>query len=43
MGFNSGFKGLIGSLVGSLEGKRALGRTMRRWHNNIEMDVNGTG
>jgi hypothetical protein len=26
---------LLESLVGSLEGKRALERPMRRWHNNF--------
>jgi hypothetical protein len=30
---------LILSLVGKLEGKRPLGRSRRRWEENIRMDV----
>jgi hypothetical protein len=30
-------------LVGKLEGKRPLGRTRRRWVDNIKMDLTGTG
>jgi hypothetical protein len=33
----------IGSFAGSLGGKRALGKPMHSWYNNIEMDVTGIG
>jgi hypothetical protein len=30
-------------LVGNLEGKRSLGRSMRRWEDNIKMDLREIG
>jgi hypothetical protein len=30
-------------LVGTTDGKRALGRPRRRWANNIEMDLRDVG
>jgi len=30
-------------LVGRPEGKRVLGRSRRRWENNIKMDLKGSG
>ena len=30
-------------LVGKLEGKRSLGRTRRRWEDNIKMDLQKVG
>jgi hypothetical protein len=30
-------------LVGKLEGKRLLGRPMRRWEDNIKMDLQEVG
>jgi hypothetical protein len=30
-------------LVGSLEGKRPLGRPRRRWEDNIKLDLRGIG
>jgi hypothetical protein len=32
-------KGVYRVLLGKPEGKRPLGRTWRRWENNIEMDL----
>jgi hypothetical protein len=32
-----------GVLVGKREGKRPLGRSMRRWENNIKMDLQEKG
>ena len=32
-----------GVLVGKPEGKRPLGRSMRRWEDNINMDVQEVG
>jgi hypothetical protein len=32
-------RGLCRVLVGTPEGKRPLGRTKRRWENNIKMDL----
>jgi hypothetical protein len=35
--------GLYGVLVGKPEGKRQLGRPMRRWEDNIQMDLQEMG
>jgi hypothetical protein len=32
-------RGVCGVLVGKLEGKRPLGRSRRRWEDNIKMDL----
>jgi hypothetical protein len=32
-------RGIYRVLVGTPEGKRSLGRTRRRWENNIKMDL----
>jgi hypothetical protein len=32
-------RGVYRVLVGTLEGKRQLGRTRRRWEDNIKMDL----
>jgi hypothetical protein len=34
---------LTGFLVGRLEGKRPLGRSRRRWEDNIKMDLGEIG
>jgi hypothetical protein len=36
-------KGLYGVLVGKPEGKRRLGRTRRRWQDNIQMALQKVG
>ena len=36
-------KGGYRVLVGKPEGKRPLGRTRRRWEDNINMDLKGVG
>jgi hypothetical protein len=36
-------RGVYGVLVGRHEGKRRLGRTRRRWEDNIKMDLRETG
>jgi hypothetical protein len=35
--------GVYRALVGTLEGKRSLGRPRRRWENNIKMDLQEVG
>jgi hypothetical protein len=35
--------GAVGVLVGKPEGKRALGRSRRRWKDNIMMDLQEVG
>jgi len=32
-------RGVYGVLVGKLEGRRLLGRPMRRWVDNVRMDL----
>jgi hypothetical protein len=32
-------KGVYRALMGKLEGRRRLGRPMRRWEDNIKMDL----
>ena len=36
-------RGLYRGLVGKPEGKRTLGRTRRRWEDNIKMDIQEVG
>jgi hypothetical protein len=36
-------RGVYRVLVGKLEGKRPLGRTRRRWEDNIKMDLQEVG
>ena len=36
-------RGVYRVLVGKSEGKRPLGRPMRRWEDNIKMDLQGVG
>jgi len=36
-------RGVYGVLVGKPEGKRPLGRPMRRWENNIKIDLQELG
>ena len=36
-------RGVHRVLVGKPEGKRPLGRTRRRWEDNIKMDLSGSG
>jgi hypothetical protein len=36
-------RGVYRVLVGKPEGKRPLGRTMRRWEDNIKMDLQEVG
>ena len=36
-------RGVYRVLVGKLEGKRPLGRSKRRWVDNIRMDLNEMG
>jgi hypothetical protein len=36
-------RGVYKVLVGKSEGKRPLGRTRRRWENNIKMDLREIG
>jgi hypothetical protein len=36
-------RGVHGVLVGKPEGKRSLGRTRRRWEDNIKMDLQEVG
>ena len=36
-------RGVHRFLVGKPEGKRSLGRTRRRWEDNIEMDLQEVG
>ena len=36
-------KGVYRVLVGKLEGKRPLGRSRRRWEDNIKMDLQEVG
>jgi hypothetical protein len=36
-------RGVYGVLVGRPEGKRPLGRPMRRWEDNIKMDLREIG
>jgi hypothetical protein len=36
-------KGIYRVLVGKLEGRRPLGRTRRRWEDNIRMDLQEVG
>jgi hypothetical protein len=36
-------RGVCGVLVGKPEGKRSLGRSMRRWEDNIKMDLQEMG
>jgi len=36
-------KGACSVLVGKSEGKRPLGRTRRRWEDNIKMDLQKVG
>jgi len=36
-------RGVYGVLVGKTEGKRQLGRSRRRWENNIKMDLQDVG
>ena len=36
-------RGVYRVLVGKPEGKRPLGRTRRRWENNIRMDLQNVG
>jgi len=38
-----GRRGLYRVLVGKPEGKRSLGRTRRRWKDNIKMDLQEVG
>ena len=38
-----GGRGVHRVLVGKPEGKRPLGRTRRRWEDNIKMDLSGSG
>ena len=38
-----GVRGMYRVLVGKLEGKRPLGRTRRRWVDNIKMDLQEVG
>ena len=38
-----GRRGVYRTLVGQLEGKRAFGRTRRRWEDNIKMDPQEVG
>ena len=37
------WRGVYRVLVGKLEGKRQLGRSRRRWENNIKMDLQEVG
>jgi hypothetical protein len=37
------FRVVYGILVGKPEGKRPLGRLMRRWDDNIKMDLQEVG
>jgi hypothetical protein len=39
----SGRRGVYKVLVGILEGKRPLGRPMRRWEDNVKMDLQEVG
>jgi len=36
-------RGIYRVLVGNSEGKRLLGRTRRRWEDNIKMDIQEVG
>jgi len=36
-------RGVYGVLVGKPEGKRPLGRSRRRWEDNIKMDIQEVG
>jgi hypothetical protein len=42
-GTYGGGGGLSGVLVGNPEGKRSLGRPMRRWEDNVKMDLQEVG
>jgi len=42
-GTHRGGRGVYRVLFGRPEGKRLLGRPMRRWENNIKMDLRETG
>jgi hypothetical protein len=37
------YRGAYRDLVGKLDGKRPLGRAMRRWEDNIKMDLQEIG